>query len=431
MARFLRLVRKARGIRRLLFTLVYSLPALVNVGALLFLIIYIYCILGISLFGHVKHTGALNSENNFETFIDAFYLLFQLSTAAAWNEVLEPTMIQPPDCDANFNNYSNGNCGYPIIAPIYFSSFVAISFLIIVNMYIAIILDNFVETIETGVSGEDIKAFYETWARFDPTASQFVGWHQLVTLIRQIPQPLGKPNADLAFVGQLDIPIFEGNRAHCLDVVNALVHSTLTATLGDVEDNNEMDKVMAKVKKQFSENFPTRAAQTQISSTKEIASAGFTVLKAVRRFTQLRRARLAAKATLTSATLEPQRISSVIRHRDRSSTLTKGSIAALAAMTTNPTVCAVAVPDSSQLLDSLGAKKDQKPSVERSVSTIDPPRKTLDVELNCPSTHSLGRASTHSKTSADSRNRYGWLPATLRTSNAHLPSDDPRLSTVC
>ena len=51
-----------KGIRKLLFALIVSLPALFNIGALLALITFIYAIIGMTLFGHVKHRGALNDQ---------------------------------------------------------------------------------------------------------------------------------------------------------------------------------------------------------------------------------------------------------------------------------------------------------------------------------------------------------------------------------
>ena len=59
---FFRLIKAAKGIRKLLFALIVSLPALFNIGALLALITFIYAIIGMTLFGHVKHRGALNDQ---------------------------------------------------------------------------------------------------------------------------------------------------------------------------------------------------------------------------------------------------------------------------------------------------------------------------------------------------------------------------------
>jgi len=75
--RILRLIKAAKGIRKLLFALVVSLPALFNIGALLALLLFVYAILGMSLFGHVKKQGALSDMVNFETFSSSMQLLFR------------------------------------------------------------------------------------------------------------------------------------------------------------------------------------------------------------------------------------------------------------------------------------------------------------------------------------------------------------------
>lgn len=71
------LFQAAKGIRKLLFALVVSLPALFNIGALLGLITFIYAIIGMSVFGHVKKQRALNDMVNFETFGRSMQLLFR------------------------------------------------------------------------------------------------------------------------------------------------------------------------------------------------------------------------------------------------------------------------------------------------------------------------------------------------------------------
>lgn len=166
--RILRLIKAAKGIRKLLFALVVSLPALFNIGALLGLITFIYAILGMSLFGHVKLQGALDDMVNFQTFGRSMQLLFRLMTSAGWNDVLESLMIQPPECDAHFNRQTNGDCGHPLLAITYFTSFIIISYMIVINMYIAIILENFNQAHqeeEIGIVEDDLEMFYIRWSK--------------------------------------------------------------------------------------------------------------------------------------------------------------------------------------------------------------------------------------------------------------------------
>lgn len=84
-------------------------------------------------------------------------------TSAGWNDVLESLMIQPPHCDINLETSSNGDCGHPLLAITYFTSFIIISYMIVINMYIAIILENFNQAHqeeEVGIVEDDLEMFY-------------------------------------------------------------------------------------------------------------------------------------------------------------------------------------------------------------------------------------------------------------------------------
>ena len=54
------------------------LPALFNIFLLLFLVMFIFAIFGMSFFMNVKHRGTLDSVYNFETFGQSMILLFQV-----------------------------------------------------------------------------------------------------------------------------------------------------------------------------------------------------------------------------------------------------------------------------------------------------------------------------------------------------------------
>ena len=105
---------------------------------------------------------------NFETFGRAMQLLFRLTTSAGWNDVLEPLLVTPPYCDPNYRDLPNGNCGHPFVAIVYFVSFIIINYMIVINMYIAIILENFNQAHqeeEIGIVEEDLEMFYTKWAK--------------------------------------------------------------------------------------------------------------------------------------------------------------------------------------------------------------------------------------------------------------------------
>ncbi|XP_015914101.1 sodium channel protein 1 brain [Parasteatoda tepidariorum] len=269
--RILRLIKAAKGIRKLLFALVISLPALFNIGALLFLITFVYAIVGMSIFGHVKIPelgsvgGGLSELINFQTFANSMVLLFRLATSAGWNDVLDNLMIQPPNCDPLYLNLPNGNCGHPTIAIIYLVTYIIINFMVIINMYIAVILENLSQASkeDTGISEEDIEMFYVCWSQFDPNASQFIRHCQLSDFVASLDPPLGieKPN-EPALVA-MDLPIASGDRIHCLDIL----HSLVNLVLGDVEDTEEFRVIRRQVDQRFRKSFPTRNLVEIVSTT--------------------------------------------------------------------------------------------------------------------------------------------------------------------
>ena len=108
------------------------------------------------------------SQVNFETFGRSMQLLFRLTTSAGWNDVLEPLLVTPPYCDPHYHDLPNGNCGHPFVAIVYFVSFIIINYMIVINMYIAIILENFNQAHqeeEIGIVEEDLEMFYTKWAK--------------------------------------------------------------------------------------------------------------------------------------------------------------------------------------------------------------------------------------------------------------------------
>ena len=75
----------------------------------------------------------------------------------------------------------------------YFISFVFITFLIVVNMYIAVILENFdVATRENAepLTADDFEQFFEVWQKFDDKLTQLINYDQLQLLLHQLDMPL-------------------------------------------------------------------------------------------------------------------------------------------------------------------------------------------------------------------------------------------------
>ncbi|KAM6966795.1 sodium channel protein type 4 subunit alpha B [Tautogolabrus adspersus] len=264
--RVLRLIRGAKGIRTLLFALMMSLPALFNIGLLLFLIMFIFSIFGMSNFAYVKKEVMIDDMFNFETFGNSMICLFMITTSAGWDGLLSPIMNTPPDCEPDVENPGSpvrGNCGSPAIGIVFFTTYIIMSFLVVVNMYIAIILENFnVATEESAdpLCEDDFEMFYETWEKFDPDASQFIQYSKLSNFCDTLKDPLRIPKPNTIQLIHMDLPLVPGDKIHCLDILLALT----AQVLGDA---GGMDALKASMEEKFMANNPSKVSYEPISST--------------------------------------------------------------------------------------------------------------------------------------------------------------------
>ncbi|XP_031735260.1 sodium channel protein type 4 subunit alpha B [Anarrhichthys ocellatus] len=264
--RVLRLIRGAKGIRTLLFALMMSLPALFNIGLLLFLIMFIFSIFGMSNFAYVRKEATIDDMFNFETFGNSMICLFMITTSAGWDGLLNPIMNTPPDCDPDRENPGSmvrGDCGSPALGIVFFTTYIIMSFLVVVNMYIAIILENFnVATEESAdpLCEDDFEMFYETWEKFDPDASQFIQYSKLSDFCDTLKDPLriSKPNTIKLI--HMDLPLVPGDKIHCLDILLALTAQVLG-------DSGEMDALKASMEEKFMANNPSKVSYEPICST--------------------------------------------------------------------------------------------------------------------------------------------------------------------
>merc|ERR1719482_1565780 len=87
-ARLFRIVRFLKGLSKLFTALILSIPKLLNVGIVLCLLLFLYSVLGVALFGKVKYYREHNEHANFRNFLNAFVTLSRSMTGEAWNEIM-------------------------------------------------------------------------------------------------------------------------------------------------------------------------------------------------------------------------------------------------------------------------------------------------------------------------------------------------------
>ncbi|XP_050797480.1 LOW QUALITY PROTEIN: sodium channel protein type 5 subunit alpha-like [Gopherus flavomarginatus] len=262
--RILRLIRQAQRIRTLLFTLLMSLPALFNIGLLLFLIMYIYAILGMAFFAYTDLDDKIDDIFNFQTFGGSMLCLFQITTSAGWHDLLNHFLGTRSDSrtpNLNIQRTNDTSCVPSSVAIIYFVSYIIISFLIVINLYIAVILENLnvaTEESREPLCEDDFDMFYEIWGKFDSEATQFIEYSALSDFADALEKPLrvSKPNKIQLIA--MDLPLFSGDRIYYWDILLAFIKRVLG-------ESGEMDKLMMENKLKIA--IPSKLAYKPITTT--------------------------------------------------------------------------------------------------------------------------------------------------------------------
>uniref|UniRef100_A0A672PGN2 Voltage-dependent L-type calcium channel subunit alpha n=1 Tax=Sinocyclocheilus grahami TaxID=75366 RepID=A0A672PGN2_SINGR len=193
--RLIKLLNRSEGIRNLLWTFIKSFQALPHVGLLIVMLFFIYAVIGMQMFGKVALVDGteINRNNNFQTFPQAVLVLFRVATGEQWPKIMLASMYGKL-CDPK-SDYSPGEeytCGSSI-AVFYFLSFYMLCAFLIINLFVAVIMDNFdYLTHDWSILGpHHLDEFKKIWAEYDPEATGRIKHLDVVTLLRRIQPPLG------------------------------------------------------------------------------------------------------------------------------------------------------------------------------------------------------------------------------------------------
>jgi len=85
-------------------------------------------------------------------------------------------------------------CGTRIVTMVYFFTYLVIVTLIFLNLFVAIILNGYFDTRDQeshSLNGEVLGVFKESWSKFDPDATGYIGVSSFADLMFDIGSPLG------------------------------------------------------------------------------------------------------------------------------------------------------------------------------------------------------------------------------------------------
>ncbi|MEE6501696.1 hypothetical protein FKM82_004299 [Ascaphus truei] len=193
--RLVKLLSRGEGIRTLLWTFIKSFQALPYVALLIAMLFFIYAVIGMQVFGKVamRDNTQINRNNNFQTFLQAVLLLFRCATGEAWQDIMLaclPGKRCDPESDSNPGEENTCGSNFAIV---YFITFYMLCAFLIINLFVAVIMDNFdYLTRDWSILGpHHLDEFKRIWSEYDPEAKGRIKHLDVVTLLRRIQPPLG------------------------------------------------------------------------------------------------------------------------------------------------------------------------------------------------------------------------------------------------
>ncbi|XP_050972672.1 voltage-dependent R-type calcium channel subunit alpha-1E isoform X7 [Labeo rohita] len=257
-ARLIKLLRQGYTIRILLWTFVQSFKALPYVCLLIAMLFFIYAIIGMQVFGNIKLNSKtqINEHNNFKTFFGALMLLFRSATGESWQEIMLSCLGEKdcePDKSVNSTTNEKKDCGTDF-AYFYFVSFIFFSSFLMLNLFVAVIMDNFEYlTRDSSILGpHHLDEFVRIWGEYDRAACGRIHYTDMYEMLTCMSPPLGlgkKCPSKVAYkrLVLMNMPVDEDMSVHFTSTLMALIRTALDIKIArGGEDRGQMDIELQK-----------------------------------------------------------------------------------------------------------------------------------------------------------------------------------------
>ncbi|XP_056643358.1 voltage-dependent calcium channel type A subunit alpha-1 isoform X25 [Diorhabda sublineata] len=261
-ARLIKLLRQGYTIRILLWTFVQSFKALPYVCGLIAMLFFIYAIIGMQVFGNIEVSPetSIDRHNNFRNFIQGLMLLFRCATGENWPSIML-SCIKGRKCDSN-SGKSGEQCGHNI-AYAYFVSFIFFCSFLMLNLFVAVIMDNFdYLTRDPSILGaHHLDEFVRIWAEYDPNATGKIHYTEMYDMLKNMDPPLGFGNKcpnRLAYkkLIRMNMPVDNDGKVNFTSTFFALVRENLSIKMRTAD---EMDQADAELKETIKNIWPIQA----------------------------------------------------------------------------------------------------------------------------------------------------------------------------
>ncbi|KAF0292815.1 Voltage-dependent calcium channel type A subunit alpha-1 [Amphibalanus amphitrite] len=242
-ARLIKLLRQGYTIRILLWTFVQSFKVFGNMG--------------------FDPDSDMNRHNNFQSFFSSVLLLFRCATGESWQSIMLACIKgRPCDPRAIPENDPHKVCGSDF-AYAYFVSFIFFCSFLMLNLFVAVIMDNFdYLTRDSSILGaHHLDEFHRIWAEYDPNATGRIEYTEMYDMLRNMEPPLGFGNkcpyrlAHKKLI-RMNMPIDEEGKVQFTTTLFALIRENLSIKMRPADEMNQAD---AELRKTITKLWPLQA----------------------------------------------------------------------------------------------------------------------------------------------------------------------------
>uniref|UniRef100_G1TDY0 EF-hand domain-containing protein n=1 Tax=Oryctolagus cuniculus TaxID=9986 RepID=G1TDY0_RABIT len=235
-----------------------SFQALPYVCLLIAMLFFIYAIIGMQVFGNIRldEESHINRHNNFRSFFGSLMLLFRSATGEAWQEIMLSCLGEKgcePDTTAPSGQQESERCGTDL-AYVYFVSFIFFCSFLMLNLFVAVIMDNFEYlTRDSSILGpHHLDEFVRVWAEYDRAACGRIHYTEMYEMLTLMSPPLGLGKRCPSKVAYkrlvlMNMPVAEDMTVHFTSTLMALIRTALDIKIAKGgADRQQLDSELQK-----------------------------------------------------------------------------------------------------------------------------------------------------------------------------------------
>ncbi|KAI5121745.1 hypothetical protein M0805_009034 [Coniferiporia weirii] len=186
-----KLVQRTNSLNQLFKTAMASLPVILSLLALWFILFLFFGILFVEVFSLTKWHSAETRTQNYSSLGSALVMLAFMSTGEGWNEYMHDYALIYPKCTPSTETETDSDCGSTGWA---FSLFIAwnlLSMYIFVNMFTGVVVESFSYVFQLvggtkTITREEMRAFKKVWAECANPRTGYLEKGQLVPFLGKL-----------------------------------------------------------------------------------------------------------------------------------------------------------------------------------------------------------------------------------------------------